>query len=58
MYWSQINVQADHHEDDAEPVSATQYCFIVVWRVLQSLPPSVEFLEGLVPPPPPESGTM
>ena len=26
----------------------TQYCFSITWRVLQSLPPSVEFLEGLV----------
>ena len=54
----QIIHQADLHReggsgsaDNVEAVSATQYCFIVVWRVLQSLPPSVEFLEGLVSPP-------
>ena len=50
----QIIHQADlcaKDTDNLEHVSATQYCFIIVWRVLQSLPPSVEFLEGLLSPP-------
>jgi E3 ubiquitin-protein ligase UBR4 len=31
-----------------ENLSATQYCFSVTWRLLQSLPPSIEYLEDLV----------
>ena len=37
---------------------ATQYCFSIVWRVLQSLPPSVEFLESLVATPQPANSSM
>jgi E3 ubiquitin-protein ligase UBR4 len=31
-----------------EMLAAAQYCFSVTWRLLQSLPPSVEYLEDLV----------
>lgn len=48
----QVIHQSDLHSGGSgnEAISATQYCFSIVWRVLQSLPPSVEFLEGLVSP--------
>ncbi len=48
--------QADHwtidsdSDESIEGLAATQYCFTIVWRLLQSLPPSVEFLESLVGP--------
>ncbi len=47
----QVLHQADLNRDCDEPLpamSATQYCFSVAWRVLQSLPPSLEFLETLL----------
>ncbi len=47
----QVLHQADLKRECDNPISAmaaTHYCFAVSWRVLQSLPPSVEFLQELI----------